>query len=355
MIMKSLKFTIPVLLLVCISLLGQTFIKTKALAAEGNPGEVIPSITHLEQGVKGVISTPSQSNGGKTLPTTRFNDRYYERQWALQDIQLPSSSDLYQNPKRPVRVAILDSGIDRYHEDLQRKVVTEKNFTNSPSTADINGHGTHIAGIIAANTNNNLGIRGIAPLSEIYNIKVSDDLGKVYAKDLAEGINWAVQNGADVLNISIEIQEPTQELENAVNYAWENGALVVAAASNHTVDPVFPAYFSNCMAVAAIDQKSRIGPLVYNGDFIHIAAPGYSIYSTLPNNNYGYRSGTSFATAHVSGLAALLFGIAEDVNGNGQVNDEVRASIETAASTIAESGIKIIDAASSLAQFNNFK
>ncbi len=347
--MKSLKVTVPIFLLVSGTFLGQAFIKPEALAAEGNSTDPSPALTYLE------VEKGTPSGAFQSVETSAFNDSFYDRQWGMKAIRLSASSDLYQNPRRMVQVAILDSGIDRYHEDLQGKVVVEKNFTNSPSVNDLCGHGTHVAGIIAATINNSLGIAGIAPFSEIYNLKVADDAGKVYANALAESITWAVQNGADVINISIEIPEPTPELERAVDYAWENGAIIVAAASNHTADRVYPAYFPNCMAVAPIDQEGRIGPLLYNEDYVHIAAPGYSIYSTLPNNNYGYRSGTSFATAHVSGLAALIYSMAEDVNGNGELNDEVRASIESAGSDIAGSGIRLIDAASSMAQICDLK
>ena len=342
----------PVLVTLCLLCVGQTFIKVEASHGEKNKSNISTVGTSI---VERDGSVPYPSRVVAHSDGIGLNDSDCERQWALQAMKLPIDSDLYQNPGNQVQVAVLDSGIDSSHEDLQGKVVMEINLTDSPYVTDINGHGTHIAGIIAANSNNGLGIAGIAPFSQLINIKVADDSGKVYAKTLAEGIVRAVQNGADVINASIEIQEPIPELENAVNYAWGKGVLVVAAASNHSVNPVYPACFSNCLAVAAIDQLGKIGPLPHTKDYKYVAAPGDSIYSTRPNNQYGYMSGSSCATAHLSGLAALLFSIAVDANGNGKINDDVRAAIEAAASDVAGSDIKLINAASALNRIINIR
>ena len=230
-------------------------------------------------------------------------------------------------------MAILDTGIDHDHEDLIGKVVTGINLSNSFTPIDLNGHGTYIAGIIAANSGNGLGITGIAPRSRLMNVKVADDTGISNASAVAKGIIWAVDHGASVINISLEFREPSSELEDAVNYAWRHGAIIFAAASNETSQsPVYPAYYENCVAVVATRQDDTIGPLSNYGDWVDVAAPGLDVYSTLPNNGYGYKSGTSFATAYVSGLAALLFNVVSDTNCNGRLNDEIRAAIEAGSS-----------------------
>jgi thermitase len=238
-----------------------------------------------------------------------------------------------------IRVAVLDTGIDDSHSDLSGQVAAETNIATSGKPSDSHGHGTHIAGIIAAKDNNN-GIIGIAPNCELLNVKVADDMGRCQASDLAEGIVWAVDNGADVINVSIEIREPYSKLEKAINYAWEQGSLVVAAAGNGgSESPVYPARYENCLAVSATDSNHDLTTLSNHGDWVDLAAPGSKIYSTLPEEKYGYKSGTSFACAHISGIAALLFDITSDANDNGRINDEVAETLKSSCQNINLSGI----------------
>ena len=225
-----------------------------------------------------------------------------------------------------VIVAIIDTGIDADHNALYPVVASEINFTDSPAgVLDKYGHGTPIAGIIAANPDNNPGVQGIVSNCRLLNVKVVDDRGRYDMTDLVDGILWAVDNGANVINISIVSEEKSTELEKAINYAWQNGVIVVAAAGNGGTDtPVYPAAYEHCIVVTAVDDSGNLIPLANYGDWVDIAAPGYKIYSTLPGNDYGYLYGTSFATAYVSGLAATLFPLIEDANNDGKSNDEVR-------------------------------
>jgi thermitase len=258
------------------------------------------------------------------------NDPYADQQWALTEVQALTLWGI-STGNRGILVAVLDTGIDTKHEDLKGKVVAEVNFTDSPTPYDIYGHGTHIAGIIAANSNNGIGITGVAPESRLMNVKVANDKRQCQASAVAHGIVWAVDKGAHVINISLQFAEPSAELENAVNYAWSQGAVIIAAAGNEGgQSPVYPAFYENCIAVAATSQDGSLAPLSNRGDWVDVAAPGFNIYSTLPNNSYGYKSGTSFAVAHISGLAALLFDVVRDTNGDNKINDEVRAAIESA-------------------------
>jgi len=276
------------------------------------------------------------------------NDPYVDRQWALSHIQI---GELWQTTTSgsEILVAVLDTGIDKSHEDLIGKVAGEANFTSSPVVGDIHGHGTHIAGIIAAYSDNGLGVAGIAPQSQLLNVKVAGDNGRCQAAAIAQGIIWAVDNGAVVINVSIEIRGPSAELEEAVNYAWEHGALVIAAAGNEgSQTPVYPAFYEHVIAVAAIGQDDTLALLSNYGDFFYMDSPGFDIYSTLPGNEYGYKTGTSFATAYVSGLAAILFDTLTDANGNGYLNDEVRAALENGCQPVDDFGLGYgrIDAAS---------
>ena len=235
----------------------------------------------------------------------------------------------------PVLVAVLDTGVDKDHEDLAGRVAAEIDFSGS-SPDDVYGHGTPIAGIIAADDANGLGVIGLAPASRLLNVKVADDDGKCRLSALAEGIIWAVDHGALVINVSIEMKDASAVLEDAVDYAWSHGALVVAAAGNDGNSVrVYPAACANSLAVTAIQPSGALAPLANYGDWVDCAAPGLEIYAALPGDNYGYKHGTSFATAYVSGLAALLFSMASDVNGNGFLNDEVLVAIESGCEAIA--------------------
>ena len=268
-----------------------------------------------------LTQTPTQLNESSQSTTDS------PQQWALRHIEAMPSSQISGSGSQ-VLVAVLDTGIDRNHEDLAEKVVAEVNFTGSTTTDDVYGHGTHIAGIIAAKDDNNTGIMGLAPESRLFNVKVADDKGRCQLSDLAAGIIWAIDNGAHVINISIEIRESTSELEEAIEYAWLNGAVIIAAAGNDGNEiPVYPAYYENCIGVTAIRESGSLAPLANHGDWVDLAAPGFNIYSTLPDGDYGYKHGTSFATAYVSGLAALLFTVVTDANNDGRLNDEVRQTI----------------------------
>jgi thermitase len=292
-----------------------------------------------------VEDTALSDDGYSELPQSHVQLNQYlesesglKKQWALEQIQALPLSQMDKD-NSPILVAVLDTGIDQDHDDLYGKVMAEINFTKSATADDIYGHGTHIAGIIAARNDNSLGTIGLAPESRLVNIKVADDKGRCQISALADGIVWAVDNGANVINISIEIKESSSKLREAVDYAWRNGAIIIAAAGNDGNEiPVYPACYENCIAVTAIQQNGTLAPLANYGDWIDVAAPGFDIYSTLPNNIYGYKHGTSFATAYVSGLAALLFPLATDTNGNGRLNDEVRRAIDAGCYDIGIAG-----------------
>jgi len=272
-----------------------------------------------------VATDPIPSGGGNQPEPPTLNETHIDKQPALSETEVSRLRKIEDGNQEAV-VAILDTGIDQNHEELCGQIIAEANFTESPTPDDIYGHGTPVAGIIAAKDSE----LGVASGCSLLNVKVADDAGRCRATALAEGIIWAVDNGASVLNISIEIGEPSPDLEKAVDYAWSHGSLIIAAAGNSgTSSPAYPAYYENCLAVGATNQDGELALLSNHGDWVDVLAPGFDIYSTLPDNEYGYKSGTSFACAYVSGMAALLFDVVTDVNGNGRCNDEVRAIIES--------------------------
>ena len=306
---------------------------------------ILTSLLVFQGVIVDLVSTVCMAEGSdltNDTTSTQLNvpsDPYFDRQWALGSINLPQAW-LVTEGSDDILIAVLDTGIDRDHEDLAGKVVTEVNFSHSRGIDDVYGHGTHMAGIIAATMDNDIGISGVAPACSIMNVKVADDRGKCGAGEIADGIVWAVDEGARILNISLRLSEPSEELEDAIDYAWDHGAVIIAAAGNGGGSaPQYPAYYDRCIAVTGVKEDGSRAPLASYGDWVDVAAPGYQIYSTLPGDEYGYKTGTSQAVAYVTGLASLLYSIAVDSDGDGRVNDEVRAAIESSCQQLEISGM----------------
>ena len=273
-------------------------------------------------------NSDSSSYGSSPQTTYSPDDSYPAERWGVSKIEAPQAWQITRGDQSII-VAVLDTGINKDNLDLADRVVTEVNFTDSPTSDDIYGHGTHMAGTIAA----------IAPECRLMNVKVADDAGRCKPSVVARGIIWAVDHGAKVINISLSMIASSNLVE-AVNYAWSQGAILIAAAGNKGgSEPSYPAYYVNCLAVAGTNENNSLALLSSYGDWVDVAAPGFNIYSELPQNQYGYKTGTSAAGAHVSGVAALVFSVAEDSNSNGAVNDEVRWAIENSCTPIAGDGV----------------
>jgi thermitase len=267
------------------------------------------------------------------------DDPGFGSQWGMVKVQAPEAWAVTTGSPS-ITIAILDTGVDQDHPDLASKIVKNIDFTGSASVDDVYGHGTHVAGIAAAMTNNGIGVAGLGYSATIMNVKVLGDTGSGAYSWVASGIIWAADNGAEIINMSLGGSSASSTLEDAINYAWSKGVVVVAAAGNSgSTTPSYPAYYTNCIAVAATDSNDNLASWSNYGDWVDVAAPGVSIYSTLINNGYGYKSGTSMASPHVAGLAALVFTTVSDTNSDGKLNDEVRSRIETTCDDIGVSGI----------------
>jgi thermitase len=270
----------------------------------------------------------SSSYDSSPQTTHSLDDSYLTERWGVSQIETPQAWQITRGDPSII-VAVLDTGISKDNQNLADRVVAEVNFTNSPTSDDLYGHGTHMAGTIAA----------IAPECRLMNVKVADDLGKCKPSVVAKGIVWAVDHGAKVINLSLTMTA-SADLEEAVSYAWSQGAIIIAAAGNKGgSEPSYPAYYVNCLAVAGTNKNNSLALLSSYGNWVDVAAPGFNIYSELPQNQHGYKTGTSAAGAHVSGVAALVFSVAEDTNGNGAVNDEVRWAVENGCTPIAADGV----------------
>ncbi|MBM3243120.1 hypothetical protein FJZ31_43225 [Candidatus Poribacteria bacterium] len=225
-----------------------------------------------------------------------------------------------------VLIAVLDTGIDDTNPSLRGKIVDRVNFTQS-SAKDINGHGTYIAGIIAA-AKLDSPILGVSYNCKLLDVKVAEDSGFTDFSKVAKGILWAADHGANVINLSLVINREDPSLEAAVNYAWEKGCTLVAAAGNiPSSNKVYPAAYAVVLAVVASDKDDKLAKWSNRGDWVDVMAPGVEIYSISSDNRVISKSGTSCSAALVSGEAAILYTKIQDTNGNGFKNDELIAAI----------------------------
>lgn len=258
------------------------------------------------------------------------NDLYFPNQWGLLNTSTPNA-DIHATTAwdttlgNGIRVAILDTGVSNNHSDLSSKVVGRANFSDAATDDDVYGHGTHVGGIVAALTNNSIGVAGGCPGCELLSVKVLNDSGSGAYSWIASGITWATQHEAKVINMSLGGSFKSSTLESAVNYAWTHGVVVVAAAGNSAnASKIYPGAYNNVIAVAStnnLDQKSYFSSY---GKWVDVAAPGENIYSTWNDNTsgsnpqpiclsaiecYKYASGTSMATPMTSAVAALIWSV----------------------------------------------
>jgi subtilisin family serine protease len=206
----------------------------------------------------------------------------------------------------PVKVGVIDTGIDLKHPDLQANIKGGYNAINPLKSAnDDNGHGTHVAGIIAA-LNNSIGVVGVGPNINLYAIKVLNASGSGYLSDVIEGLDWAVTKGMQVVNMSLGTSQDIQSFHDAILNAYNAGVTIVAAAGNSGGAVSYPARYPEVIAVSATDQNNQIASWSSRGPEVDLAAPGVNIYSTYKGQSYATLSGTSMAAPHVAGAAALI-------------------------------------------------
>jgi thermitase len=256
------------------------------------------------------------------------NDLLYQEnyQWNLPVIGTEQGWDITRGNEE-VAIAIVDTGVDLDHPDLKNRLVKGYNLLNEGEEPDDdNGHGTHVAGIIASETNNNEGTAGMTWFNKIMPVKAMGAKGYGTTFDIANGIVWAVDHGADVINLSLGNYQPSKVLEEAVKYAYSKNVVMVSAAGNDgSNQPTYPSAYPEVLSVAAVDYEGRRASFSNFGEYIDIAAPGVYIPSTYFNKQYAALSGTSMAAPHVAGLAALIKSANPELS-NTQVIDIIKNS-----------------------------
>jgi thermitase len=276
------------------------------------------------------------------LPAFAPNDPLFAdgSQWNLDKIGAPAAWDTVLGSR--AKVAVVDTGIAADHPDLIGKIAAQKDMVDNDNVAeDDNGHGTHVAGTVAAATNNGEGVAAVCPSCKLLIAKSGDEL--FWDSDVVQGIYWSVDNRAKVINLSLGFPGNSRILENAVNYAWQHGVVVVAAAGNRNTDvPSYPAAYDRVISVAATDDADVKADFSNYGK-IDVAAPGVGILSTIPRTSdcdndgisddvdYCNLDGTSMASPHVAALAGLL---AEQ----GRTAAEIRKRIQRTAFDLGDAG-----------------
>lgn len=267
--------------------------------------------------LRGDVAVDYAEPNGIVTASAVPNDPGFASQWGLEKTRADQGWDSEAGSLNTI-IAVVDSGADPDHPDLQGKRVLGWNYDatsadyNTAITTDDNGHGTHVAGIAAAATNNGVGVAGMCAGCGFMAVKVLDADGNGTYDAVARGIIFAADNGARIINLSLSGALPSQTLEDAVTYAANKGALLVAAAGNDGGSGAnYPAAYAQVMAVAATDSSDQRASFSSYNTYMSVAAPGVSIYSTSwsvgAGSDYAYLSGTSMSTAFVSGLAGLLF------------------------------------------------
>lgn len=288
------------------------------------------------------------------------NDEYYPFQWNFPLINLEEAWDI--STGEGVTVAVLDTGVNSFGKDSFGSQ-SEKRFLRGynallglPGTArDYHGHGTHVAGVIAQETNNVTGVAGVAYNAKILPVKVLLFTGEGLDSWIIKGIRWATDHGADIINLSIGEGSPSQAFEDAINYAYQQGVTLVAASGNDAVGVVdYPAAFENCIAVGAVRYDKNPAPYSNYGNALDLVAPGGDMREDQNGDGepdgilqerferfalvvtkwgYYYATGTSMSSPHVAGVAALVKSLHPEYG-----PDEIRQALQETAEDLGETG-----------------
>ena len=236
-------------------------------------------------------------------PAATVTDPSYGSSWALPKIQAPAAWDSANGSG--VTIAILDTGVDSSHPDLAANIVPGWNiYDNNSNTADVYGHGTAVAGTAAMVGNNSAGSAGVAWGARIMPVRISQPDGYAYWSTIAQGVNWAADNGAKVVNISYGVSG-SSTVQSAAQYLRNKGGVVVVSAGNTSALDSTAAHDS-LLTVAATDSNDARASFSTYGSFVDVAAPGVGIYATTRGGSYGNWSGTSFSSPITAATAALM-------------------------------------------------
>jgi thermitase len=341
---------------------GQVIVKPN-LSGVGSALQQVDGVGATVVSVKGSVPAAVksiQSSGLVTYAEPNYilkatatpNDALFGQLYGMQKISAPAGWDAAGLGSFPstggVKVGIVDTGIDQNHEDLRGKTVAcaqsrglggvLSGSIQTGSCADDNDHGSHVAGTLAGNANNSVGVAGVAFNSPLVICKaLGGPLGSGSTADVANCITWVKDQGAKVVSMSLGGGDSTT-LHNAVNYVWSgggaNGAVVIAAAGNDGDSTVnYPAGYAEAVSVAATDQNDARASFSNANADVEIAAPGVNVLSTYNDGSYTTLSGTSMATPHVAGVAAIIWG-----KNPGSTASAVRSKLDASVDDLGAAG-----------------
>jgi subtilisin family serine protease len=329
--------------------------------ADGRPSVVATMAPNRSQALQLITKGLSKSStvGVDIAHTVRIaaatsNDTYRSKQWAL--TRFKAESVWKKSTGSGVIVAVVDTGVTASQADLSGHVLSGKDYV-APGTAatDENGHGTHVAGIIAAVADNKRGIAGLARNARILPVRVLDANGSGTSDNVANGIIWAADHGAKVISLSLGSTQSDPAEQAAVAYAVSKNIVVVAAAGNDgcsagllglgATQPSYPAAYANVLGVGAINSNGSVASYSDCGSWVDVVAPGTSIISTMINKpssdlgcqngvGYCYLSGTSMATPYAAAAAALEIAKL----GSSSQQSTVRSLLQSTADNIGPAG-----------------
>ena len=313
---RLLRFALPVAVAIAVLAAAPTQSRTSepvtatvAGSVKKPPSAKRPSTLAARRPARRPVKTrPPRAAAAPSTP----NDPLWSSSWSLAKTHATAAWKLTAGGPQTV-VAVLDTGVDLAHPDLQGSFVQGHDFVNADGDpSDDHGHGTMVAGVVAARANNGLGGLGTCSGCALMPVKVIAANGSGSAPDIAAGIRWAADNGADVVNMSFTLSGPDDGIRDAIEHAQRLGVLVVAAAGNAgTAEVTFPAAYGGVVSVAGSDPSDARYDWSSFGGWVHVAAPGCSV-STAAGAAYGEFCGTSSATAFVSGLVGLARSLVAD-------------------------------------------
>lgn len=271
------------------------------------------------------LNNDSENGGSEVMP----NDKGFSSQYYLRDIN--ATKAWRTTVGSPLIVGILDTGVDVKHPDLTGKVLGGE---KEGDLTDVIGHGTEVAGIIAADTNNTQGIAGVSWNAKVLSIKVTNDIGQAKVSSVVAALNEAYKKGAKIVQISLSTNQFSQVLKNAIKEAHDKGMLIISTGGNSGLEEMrYPAAFDGVIGVGAVDRAGVRESYSTFGEHINLVAPGSFIYTTSKNLDYREVNGTSFAAPQVAGTAALVWSLAPDLT-----NNEVREILFNSANDLGQPG-----------------
>jgi subtilisin family serine protease len=316
-------------------------IEVAFMDTESPDNEALQSEAFKQLVAKAIVQGVCDYYGASCTLAIDPDDPYFSYEWGLDntgqtggkddaDIDAPEAWEITTGVTETM-IAVIDTGVDYNHEDLDDGRVRtdiDQDYVNDDDDAmDDHSHGTHVAGTIAAETNNGVGVAGVMWQAQILPLKVLGSRGSGSADDVAAAIRYAADQEADVINMSLGSRSCSQTIADAVNYAYDKGVVIVAAAGNSGSSIGYPAKHAPVIAVGATDHNDHKAYFSNYGDELDVVAPGVSIFSTVPNNGYDAFSGTSMASPHVAGVVGLLLSQRSDLS-NGQVREILRQSAD---------------------------